>query len=185
MRIESGTGIEGGIRIGTCSNRDRLRNSASNWHREQDLHRNRERDSDHDHDSDRNRTIYKNVYTNKETNYSNAMNSCFLKSQLVFQVRASTDRVVNTLFVLLSTVSALSKQLTFNLRTARVDALVEFINDTVTADGQAIWRHEFPLNTRTLGAWLLWEMCVPNRQKGPIGRAPPPGQVSGRHCSTH
>ncbi|XP_047019873.1 odorant receptor Or1-like [Helicoverpa zea] len=49
----------------------------------------------------------------------------------VVQVRHSTNLIVDTLFILLTTLNSLGKQVAFNLRTQRIDKLINIINGPV------------------------------------------------------
>nr|WCC57672.1 odorant receptor 22 [Papilio xuthus] len=55
--------------------------------------------------------------------------------QHVLRVRHSTDEIVNTLFILLTTLNSLGKQVAFNMRTARIDRLINIINGSFFAPG--------------------------------------------------
>nr|WCC57357.1 odorant receptor 22 [Papilio dardanus] len=55
--------------------------------------------------------------------------------QHVLRVRHSTDEIVNTLFILLTTLNTLGKQLAFNVRTARIDRVINIINGPLFAPG--------------------------------------------------
>nr|WCC57422.1 odorant receptor 22 [Papilio glaucus] len=48
-------------------------------------------------------------------------------------VRHSTEEIVNTLFILLTTLNTLGKQVAFNVRTARIDRIINTINGSLFA----------------------------------------------------
>nr|AIT72011.1 olfactory receptor 57 [Ctenopseustis obliquana] len=56
---------------------------------------------------------------------------------MVIQARHSTEQMVNTLFVLLTTLNTLGKQVAFNARSARIDRLVEIIEGPLFASRNA------------------------------------------------
>nr|WCC57539.1 odorant receptor 22 [Papilio memnon] len=55
--------------------------------------------------------------------------------QHVLRVRNSTHEIVNTLFILLTTLNSLGKQVAFNVRTARIDRVIQTINGSLFAPG--------------------------------------------------
>lgn len=46
----------------------------------------------------------------------------------MYQVRHSTNLIVDTLFILLTTLNTLGKQTAFNVRTRRIDDIINIIN---------------------------------------------------------
>ncbi|XP_026328633.1 odorant receptor 23a-like [Hyposmocoma kahamanoa] len=51
----------------------------------------------------------------------------------IVQMRHSTEQVVNTLFILLTTLNTLAKHLTFNIKSQRVDNIIDVINGPLFA----------------------------------------------------
>nr|WCC57605.1 odorant receptor 22 [Papilio polytes] len=99
--------------------------------------------------------------------------------QHVLRVRNSTHEIVNTLFILLTTLNSLGKQVAFNVRTARIDRVIQTINGSLFAPGNKyqddVMRHNATSMLRLLRMYhcaiflcaLMWTIFpVVNRALG-------------------
>nr|WEG72118.1 odorant-receptor-24 [Grapholita molesta] len=73
----------------------------------------------------------------------------------VIQARHSTEQLVNTLFVLLTTLNTLGKQLAFNVRSWRIDRLIETLQGPLFATRNAFDDKVMRSNARVMSRLLM------------------------------
>ncbi|CAK1603979.1 unnamed protein product [Parnassius mnemosyne] len=78
----------------------------------------------------------------------------------VIQVRHSTEEMVNTLFILLTTLNTLGKQVAFNFRTGRVDRILATINGFVFAPRNKHHEDVLKSNAASMQRLLKLYLCA-------------------------